>query len=333
MSTIGIARIVVTGGAGFIGSNLCEDLLERGNQVICLDDFSTGKEANVAYLKAHKNFVLIKGDIRDMDCCLRATKGVDYVLHQAALGSVPRSVEDPVTSNDINISGFLNMLVASLDAKVKRFVYASSSAVYGDAAELPKQEDKIGKPLSPYAITKAVNEAYARVFSELYGLETVGLRYFNVFGKRQDPNGPYAAVIPRFIQSLIEKRAPTIYGDGTQSRDFTYVKDVVQANFLAMSCKLTEKSEVFNIACGKQTTLNRLYSIIVRLVQNYHPDVSKISPIYGPERKGDIKHSLASIEKARSLMGFVPEYDVEKGLRESIDWYWEHLGAGVKKAA
>ncbi len=324
--TINNATVLVTGGAGFIGSNLVEALLQQDNQVICLDNFSTGKRGNIDPFLQNKRFTMMEGDIRNLDDCKKAVDGVDYILHQAALGSVPRSIADPITTNDVNISGFLNMLVAARDAKVKRFVYAASSSTYGDHPALPKLEDVIGNPLSPYAVTKYVNELYARVFSSLYGIETIGLRYFNVFGRRQDPDGAYAAVIPRFIKSLVNGQAPLIHGDGLQSRDFTYVDNVVQVNQLAA---LAEKSEalntVYNVAYGENTTLIELYRQMVTNLSEFDERIGKIEPVFGPERAGDVRHSLASIDKARSLLGYEPAFSFADGLRLASTWYWNSM--------
>ncbi|MTI30681.1 SDR family oxidoreductase [Xanthovirga aplysinae] len=320
------SKVLVTGGAGFIGSNLIERLLSQDNTVVCLDNFSTGKEENIKDFLEHPNFILQKGDIRNLEDCKLAVRGVSYILHQAALGSVPRSINDPITSNEVNVSGFLNMLLAAKEEGVKRFVYAASSSTYGDHPGLPKIEDKIGKPLSPYAITKYVNELYARNFSELYGLETIGLRYFNVFGRRQDPNGAYAAVIPKFVRSFLEGKSPTVNGDGTHSRDFTYVENVIQANQLAA---LTESKEaintVYNVACGENTSLNELVEAIKEYLGLFDESVKNIHVNYGPERKADVKHSLASIEKAKELLGYQPTHSFQEGLNESIDWYRKYL--------
>jgi UDP-N-acetylglucosamine 4-epimerase len=319
-------RILVTGGAGFIGSNLCEALLNKNSVVICLDNFITGKKENISDFLKNKNFKLIVGDIRNIDVCRKATKEIDFVFHQAALGSVPRSIEDPVTTNDININGFLNILQASKENKVKRFVYASSSSVYGDNKSLPKTEENIGKPLSPYAVTKQVNELYARVFSSVYEMEIIGLRYFNVFGKRQDPEGPYAAAIPKFIKLLLKGKSPVIFGNGLQFRDFTFVENVVSANLLAVTTKNKKAlNNVFNVACGKKTTLNELYSILTELLSAFKSDIKNISPKYSPERKGDIKESLASIVKAKKILSYKPSQDIKKGLKKSIEWYVNNL--------
>ncbi len=310
---------LVTGGAGFIGSNISEALLQMGYRVRVLDNFSTGKRENIVNMQNSNNFQLIEGDIRDLEACNEACKNVDYVLHQAALGSVPRSIDDPRTSNDVNITGMLNMMIAARDNSVKRFVYASSSSVYGDEVNLPKVEDKVGKPLSPYAITKKVNELYAKNFFELYGLQTVGLRYFNVFGRRQDANSVYAAVIPLFVKALINNEAPRINGDGKQSRDFTYIDNVVQANLKA--CLANDKAcgDVFNVANGGRVYLIDLYNSICKLLDK------DIEPNYGPDRKGDIKHSNADIKKAQEYLGYSPEISVDDGLKKCIDWYKKNL--------
>jgi UDP-N-acetylglucosamine/UDP-N-acetyl-alpha-D-glucosaminouronate 4-epimerase len=326
MNKIENSKVLVTGGAGFIGSNLVEVLLAQNNKVICLDNFMTGKRENIKPFLKNSNFILFEGDIRDLASCRKACEGVDYVLHQAALGSVPRSIKDPMTSAEVNISGFVNMLFAAQEAKVKRFVYAASSSTYGDSEALPKLEDKIGKPLSPYAITKYVNELYAENFSKIYGIETIGLRYFNVFGKSQDPDGDYAAVIPKFVSSMINHESPTINGDGSYSRDFTYVENVVQANQLAALVTDTEAiNTVYNIAYGERTTLNELYMELQKNLAKLDPEIASVHPVYGPERAGDIPHSLASIDKARKLLGYDPQYDIDKGLREATEWYFKNL--------
>jgi len=319
-------NILVTGGAGFIGSNLSEVLLEKGNKVVCLDNFATGKRANIAHLLSNPMFTLIEGDIRNLNDCKGAVEGVDYVLHQAALGSVPRSIKDPITSNDVNVSGFLNMLVASRDAGVKRFIYAASSSTYGDSESLPKVEETIGKPLSPYAITKYVNELYAEVFSKTFGLETIGLRYFNVFGRKQDPNGAYAAVIPKFVSRFMAGESPVVNGDGEYSRDFTYIDNVIQANIL---CMLTENKEaintVYNVAFGERNTLNDLITYLKESLSEFDSKIKDIQVAYGPNRLGDIPHSLASIDKAKNLLNYNPQYSLKKGLEEAIKWYWKNL--------
>jgi UDP-N-acetylglucosamine 4-epimerase len=320
--TITSTRVLVTGGAGFIGSNLCEVLLAQGNEVVCLDNFATGRRENIQPFLQNKNFRLIEGDIRNLADCQRATDGVVYVLHQAALGSVNRSVNNPITTNEVNVGGFLNMLVASRDAKVKRFVYAASSSTYGDSPNLPKTEDIIGKPLSPYAVTKYVNELYAKVFADLYGLESIGLRYFNVFGQRQQPDGEYAAVIPKFVSSLLQGKAPTINGDGEQTRDFTYIANVVQANQLAATTtNPAAVNTVYNIAYGQNTSLNNLFQQLKKLLAIDQPALQAIQPIYGATRLGDIRHSLASIDKAQKLLGYSPTHNLLQGLEASLQWY------------
>jgi len=319
-------NILITGGAGFIGSNLCEKLLELGNKVVCLDNFSTGKRENIEKFLKNSNFKLIEGDIRDLDICHKAVVGVDFVLHQAALGSVPRSINDPLATNATNISGFLNMLVAARDAKVKRFVYAASSSTYGDSKSLPKVEDVIGKPLSPYAITKYVNELYAEVFAKTYGMETIGLRYFNVFGKRQDPNGAYAAVIPLFVKKLINHESPVINGDGKHSRDFTYIENVIQMNLLALTTESSEAiNQVYNTAFGERATLNQLVEYLKEFLSEFDKEIKNVKVLHGDCRAGDIPHSLASIEKAKSLLGYNPKYSLRDGLKEAVKWYWENL--------
>jgi len=319
-------KIAVTGGAGFIGSNLCEYLLGKDYEIVCLDNFSTGKEENLAPFKTNVNFKLIVGDIRNMEDCRKACDGADYVLHQAALGSVPRSIKDPVTSNEVNISGFLNMLVAARDAKVKRFVYAASSSTYGDLPSLPKVEDVIGKPLSPYAITKYVNELYAEIFTRTYGLECVGLRYFNVFGRKQDPDGAYAAVIPKFVLQLMRHESPVINGNGEYSRDFTYIDNVIQANYLALTTQNPEAiNTVYNVAYGERTTLNQLVQYLKEYLSVYDPAIADVEIIYGPNRMGDIPHSLACVDKAKRLLNYNPQYSMKQGLKEAVEWYWENL--------
>ena len=318
-------KILVTGGAGFIGSNLCESLLQLNNKVVCLDNFTTGKRANLTSFLNHPNFILIKGDIRNLQDCMLATNEVDYVLHQAALGSVPRSIKDPITSNEVNVGGFLNMLVASRDNCVKRFIYAASSSTYGDSESMPKVEEVIGKPLSPYAVTKYVNELYAEVFSTTYGLETIGLRYFNVFGKKQDPNGAYAAVIPKFISQLIQLKSPVINGDGSYSRDFTYIDNVIQANLLSMTAPQEAVNTVYNVAFGDRNTLNDLMRYLKELLSIYNPAIEDVAVVYGAKRTGDIPHSHASIAKAQKALQYHPQYSLQQGLKEAIQWYWEDL--------
>ena len=319
-------NILVTGGAGFIGSNLCEALLEKNNTVVCFDNFATGKRENVAHLATNNNFSLIEGDIRNLADCKKAVKGVDYVLHQAALGSVPRSIKDPITSNDVNVGGFLNILVASRDAGVQRFVYAASSSTYGDSESMPKVEDIIGKPLSPYAITKYVNELYADIFSKTYGLETIGLRYFNVFGRKQDPNGAYAAVIPKFVSQLMAGESPVINGDGNYSRDFTYIDNVIQANFLSLTTENKQAiNTVYNVAFGDRNTLNDLMGYLKAYLSSFDPNIASVVVIKGPHRAGDIPHSHASVQKAKDLLNYNPQFSLQQGLKEAIKWYWENL--------
>lgn len=319
-------NILVTGGAGFIGSNLADALLADGHKVTVLDNFSTGKRENLAHLDGSSAFTLIEGDIRDCETCMKAVEGKDIVYHEAALGSVPRSIKDPMTSTDVNIGGFVNMLFAAKEAGVRRFVYAASSSTYGDSKTLPKVEDKIGNPLSPYAITKYVNELYARNFHDLYGIDTIGLRYFNVFGRRQDPNGAYAAVIPKFALALMAHEPPTINGDGSYSRDFTYIDNVIQANKLA---GFTENPEalntVYNVAFGERTTLNELYFWLRADLGVYDPEILALEAKYGPNRAGDIPHSLADIGKAKSLLGYAPRFSVKDGLKEAAKWYFDYL--------
>lgn len=313
-------KVLVTGGAGFIGSHLCESLLAKGYAVVCLDNFSTGHRRNIEPFLSNPLFQLIEGDIRSLDTCRQAVEGVDYVLHEAALGSVPRSINDPITSNEVNVSGFLNMLVASRDAGVKRFVYAASSSTYGDSASLPKVEEVIGRPLSPYAITKYVNELYADVFSRTYGMECIGLRYFNVFGPRQDPNGAYAAVIPLFVKLLRNHESPRINGTGDYSRDFTFVANVVQMNLLAMTTTNSEAvNTVYNTAFGERNTLLQLVGYLKEILSEYDPAIASVEVIHGPERSGDIPHSLASIDKARRLLNYNPAYSLRQGLQLMIN--------------
>ena len=319
-------KVLITGGAGFIGSNLIERFLEQNNYIVCLDNFATGKKENIEPFLLHPDFKFIEGDIRDLETCKKAVEGVDVVLHQAALGSVPRSINDPITTNAVNIDGFVNMLVATRDAGIKRFVYAASSSTYGDHPALPKIEEQIGRPLSPYAVTKYVNELYARVFADLYGIETIGLRYFNVFGKRQDPYGAYAAAIPKFLKSLINHQSPVIYGDGEQSRDFTYIDNVIQANELAATTANPEAlNTVYNVAFGENTTVNYLIEILKENLGRFDPEILKVEPDHQAVRVGDILHSLASIDKARNLLGYNPQFSIKAGLEIAINWYWENL--------
>jgi len=320
------SRVLVTGGAGFIGSNLIETLLANNNSVVCLDNFSTGKRENLKTFINNSSFRLIEGDIRNYSDCETAVKDIDIVFHEAALGSVPRSIKDPVTSTDVNIGGYVKMLFASKEAGVKRFIYAASSSTYGDHPGLPKVEDKIGSPLSPYAITKYVDELFASNFSAAYGIEVIGLRYFNVFGRRQDPDGAYAAVIPKFVKMLMKHQIPLVNGDGSVSRDFTYIDNVVQANNLAALVADKEAvNQVYNVAHGERTTLNQLFGMIRAMAGKYDKDILSIEPVYGPVREGDIPHSLASIEKARRLLGYSPLLNVEAGLEEAVKWFWDNL--------
>jgi len=319
---------LITGAAGFIGSNLLEALLKLGQRVVGLDNFLTGHKRNLEEVKESvspdqwKNFSFIEGDIRDLETCRQGCKGADFVLHQAALGSVPRSIENPIATNENNLVGFLNMMVAARDAEVKRFVFATSSSVYGDHPDLPKVEDKVGRPLSPYAVTKKVNELYADVFSEVYGFKTIGLRYFNVFGPRQDPNGPYAAVIPKWFSALRNGEDVFINGDGETSRDFCFVENAIQANLLAA---FTENNmalnQVYNVAFGGRTTLNELFELIREKVVAVCPSVAAVKPIYRDFRPGDILHSLANIDKAKMLLGYDPQYSVQDGLAKAGKWY------------
>ncbi len=322
-------KILVTGGAGFIGSNLCEYLLKKGDYVVCLDNFATGHIENLLPLieEYPDRFKLIVGDIRNLEDCRKAVEGMEYVLHEAALGSVPRSVKDPITSNDVNVGGFLNMLVASRDAGIKRFVFAASSSTYGDSESLPKVEDVIGRPLSPYAITKYVNELYADVFARTYGLEFIGLRYFNVFGRRQDPNGAYAAVIPLFVKKFMAHEAPNINGDGEYSRDFTYIDNVIQMNDLALQAEPGSDAvnQIYNTAYGERTTLNQLVEYLKLYLSEYDAEIANVEPTHGPNRVGDIPHSLACVDKAKQLLGYDPQFSMKQGLKEACGWYWKNL--------
>lgn len=319
-------KILITGGAGFIGSNLCEYFLNLGATITCLDNFATGHQHNIKSFLDHPKFSFIDGDIRDLATCHTACANQDYVLHQAALGSVPRSINDPISSNEVNVSGFLNMLVASRDAGVKRFVYAASSSTYGDSEALPKVEDKIGKPLSPYAVTKYVNEIYADVFYRTYGLNTIGLRYFNVFGRRQDPNGAYAAVMPLFVKQFMKYESPVINGDGTYSRDFTYIDNVIQMNHLAMTTENEGAlNQVYNTAVGDRTTLLELTQLLKKHLTKYNPKIAEVEIVHGPNRKGDIPHSLANVDKAKELLGYEPSHTIEDGISGAVAWYWENL--------
>lgn len=321
-------KVLVTGGAGFIGSNLCEHLLAQGNEVRCLDNFATGKPENIIPLLAKypETFQLLVGDIRNMDDCRKAVEGMEYVLHEAALGSVPRSIKDPVTTNDVNIGGFLNMLVASRDAGVKRFIFAASSSTYGDSKSLPKVEDVIGKPLSPYAITKYVDELYADVFARTYNFEYIGLRYFNVFGRRQDPFGAYAAVIPLFVKKFMAHESPVINGDGEYSRDFTYIDNVIQMNMLALTTTNPDAvNQIYNTAFGERTTLNQLVGYLKEYLSEFDAEIANVEVLHGPNRAGDIPHSLACIDKAKNLLNYHPEFSMQQGLQEAVKWYWGNI--------
>ena len=319
-------KILVTGGAGFIGSNLCEELVKKGNYVVCLDNFSTGHIENIQGLLDNNRFKLIEGDIRNLDTCLKAVNGVDVVFHEAALGSIPRSIDDPITTNAVNISGFLNMLVAAKNAKIDRFIFAASSSAYGDNETIPKVEDTIGKPLSPYALTKYVDELYAHVFSITYGLKYIGIRYFNVFGRRQDPNSAYAAVIPLFIKKILKHEQPIINGDGSNSRDFTYIDNIIHINMLALET-LSPKAfnQIYNGAGGENTSVLELEQLITKNLSAYDNCIDCIVPIFGPNRIGDIKHSKASISKAKELLGYNPVCTFEDGLKKTIYWYLTNL--------
>ena len=323
-----MSNILITGGAGFIGSNLAEELLKRDHTVKVLDNFATGKIENLMPLleKYPNNLTLQVGDIRNLEDCHKAAEGAEYIFHEAALGSVPRSIKDPITSNDVNVAGFLNMLVAAKDAGVKRFIYAASSSTYGDSKSLPKVEEVIGKPLSPYAITKSVNELYADVFSKTYGIETIGLRYFNVFGRKQDPNGAYAAVIPLFVKKLMNHESPVINGDGEYSRDFTYVDNVIQMNILAMESSNPDAiNTIYNTAYGERTTLNQLVEYLKEYLSEFDSAIANVEIKHGPNRAGDIPHSLANIDKAKSLLQYDPQFSMKQGLKEAVKWYWDNL--------
>lgn len=321
-------KVLVTGGAGFIGSNLCESLLMEGHTVRCLDNFATGKPENIFPLLEQypQTFNLQVGDIRNIEDCRKAVEGMEYVLHEAALGSVPRSIKDPITTNDVNIGGFVNMLVAARDGGIKRFVFAASSSTYGDSKSLPKVEDVIGKPLSPYAITKYVDELYADVFARTYGIEYIGLRYFNVFGRRQDPFGAYAAVIPLFVKKFMKHEAPNINGDGEYSRDFTYIDNVLQMNQLALRTTNPEAiNQIYNTAFGERTTLNELVDYLKEYLSDFDLEIAKVEPTHGPNRAGDIPHSLACVDKAKRLLGYDPKFSMKQGLKEAVKWYWNNI--------
>ena len=319
-------KILITGAAGFIGSNLCEYMLDKGYVVVGLDNYATGFEHNILPFLAHSNFTFIEGDIRDLDTFVSAAQGVDCILHQAALGSVPRSIKDPLTSNEVNVNGFLNLLEAAKKNKVKRIVYAASSSTYGDSKALPKVEENIGKPLSPYAVTKYVNELYASVFSKTYGMEIIGLRYFNVFGRRQTPNGAYAAVIPKFIGQFLIGETPVINGDGNYSRDFTYIDNVMQMNYLAMTTQNIEAvNQVYNTAVGDRITIKQMTETIQSGLMNYDSKIQEIDVKFGPTRAGDVPHSQASIEKAKRMLGYQPTHNFKQGIAASLEWYYKNL--------
>lgn len=319
-------KVLVTGGAGFIGSNLCEALLKLDCKVFCLDNFETGKQENISSFLSNPNFTLIEGDIREYATCLNASKEIEIIFHEAALGSVPRSIDNPLRTHSTNNTGFLNMLEAARQSDVERFIYAASSSTYGDSPDLPKVEEKIGKPLSPYAVTKYVNELYAGVYADLYGLKVIGLRYFNVFGKRQDPEGAYAAAIPKFIKAILKGESPIIHGDGTQSRDFTYIDNVIQINVLAASTTNQDAfNQVYNVAYGERKDLNTLFLLIRKELSKSSNEFMSVEAEYGPERKGDVKHSLADISKAKKHLNYNPEFDLEEGMRNAITWYVDSL--------
>jgi len=319
-------KVLITGGAGFIGSNLCRSFLEQDNEVICLDNLSTGKADNIEPFTPHEMFRFIEGDIRDYALCLDATKEVDVILHQAALGSVPRSINDPLTTNSVNIDGFLNMLNAAKENGVPRFIYAASSSTYGDSKALPKVEENIGMPLSPYAVTKYVNELYAHVYANLYGMKIIGLRYFNVFGRNQSPDGAYAAAIPKFVNAFLKHEPPTIYGDGKQTRDFTYIDNVILINHLAATTENDAAlNQVYNVACGHRNSLLEVIDAIKVALQKYDPDVKNVEVLFGPERPGDVRDSLADISKAKKLLGYRPTHNFKEGIVEAIAWYRNSL--------
>ena len=318
--------VLVTGAAGFIGSNLVDTLLSLGCRVVALDNFLTGKRSNIELFSGHNDFTFIEGDIRDISACRKAVAGVELVLHQAAVGSVPRSIKDPMLTAEVNITGFINMLFAAQEAGVKRFVYASSSSIYGDNPTLPKVEAFIGKPLSPYAATKLTNEIFAENFHNVYGIDTVGLRYFNVFGRWQDPEGAYAAVIPKFAMLMLKHESPVINGDGCYSRDFTYIDNVVQVNLLAATTTNPEAlNKAYNVACGKIADLNKLFSSLRSELGRFDAEILNVEPIYGPNRAGDIPHSLADISQARELLGYDPKFDLADGLELTAEWYFKNL--------
>ena len=315
-------KVLVTGGAGFIGSNLCESLLSEGNRVFCLDNLATGKRSNLQALFPHPDFDFIEGDIRNYETCLNAAEGMDVILHQAALGSVPRSINDPLTTNSVNIDGFLNVLNAAKENNVSRFVYAASSSTYGDSEALPKVENSIGMPLSPYAVTKYVNELYAHVYGNLHGMEIIGLRYFNVFGRNQSPDGAYAAAIPKFVSAFLNHDSPIVHGDGEQTRDFTYIDNVIQINHLAATTENSDAlNQVYNVACGQRTSLNDVIKGIREALVKYDSTIADIVVEHGPERAGDVRDSLADISKAKNLLGYEPTHTLKEGIAEAIEWY------------
>ena len=314
-------RILITGGAGFIGSHLCRFFLKNNYYVRAVDNYSTGNKSNIIDLFGNNNFEFIEGDIRDLSLCKSICENIDFISHQAALGSVPRSIKDPITSNDVNVQGFLNVIFQAQKNKIKKFIYASSSSVYGDNEDLPKKELMVGKPMSPYALTKSINEDYAEIFSKIYGLKTIGLRYFNVFGPNQDPNGPYAAVIPKFINQFLKNKSPVINGDGKFSRDFTYIKNVQLINLLAVESNNNSLCEVFNVACGKRIPINKVAYSIRELLSKHDKNILKVKILNGPNRVGDVPHSLASISKAKDILKYYPFYNFDDGLIETIDWY------------
>lgn len=320
------STVLITGGAGFIGSNLCDSFLKAGNKVVCLDNLSTGFKENISHLISDGNFSFVEGDIREYQTCVKAMDGIDIVLHQAALGSVPRSIADPLTTNEVNITGFLNTLHAAKEAGVKRFVYAASSSTYGDSKTLPKVEDQIGSPLSPYAVTKYVNELYAKVYGDLFGMEIIGLRYFNVFGKRQTPDGAYAAAIPRFIRAFVDHKSPTIHGDGLQTRDFTYIENVIQINHLASTVQNKEAlNKVYNVAFGERTSLIDLIETLRKALIPFDAEIADVPLVFGPSREGDVRDSLADITRAKTLLGYDPSHSLKDGIAEAMPWYWESL--------
>ncbi len=319
-------KVLVTGGAGFIGSNLCESLLSEGNRVFCLDNLATGKHENIEPFLSNPDFKFTEGDIRDYETCLKSSEGMDVILHQAALGSVPRSINDPITTNSVNIDGFLNMLNAAKEKQVPRFVYAASSSTYGDSLNLPKVEDIIGMPLSPYAVTKYVNELYAHVYGNLYGMQIIGLRYFNVFGRNQSPDGAYAAAIPKFVSAFLNHESPIVHGDGEQTRDFTYIDNVIQMNHLAATTDNPNAlNQVYNVACGQRTSLNEVIKGIQEALAKYDPAIAAIDVKHGPERAGDVRDSLADISKAKNLLGYEPTHTLNEGIAEAIEWYRDTL--------